>query len=306
MELSLVCLKQIAVMFILIIVGIICGKTGLIDKQTNSKLSQFVLNLVNPVLIFMSYQKEYTQELLFSLIISFLLGAASYLLIIIAIKIFYRKRKDEKAVIEQFAAVYSNCSFMGIPLINGLFGNEGVFLLTGYVTVFNIMVWTHGVSMFSKKRNRSETIKKVLTCPSVIATFLGIIFFAARITLPEIPASACNFIKDINTPLAMMCAGVTISSTKLKEYLFSKSVWTACMLRLILCPVLFWMVFRWFGINETVFMTILVSSACPAAATGTMFAIRFSKHPELSAVVFSASTVISAITLPAVILLGSI
>ena len=37
---------------------------------------------------------------------------------------------------------------MGIPLINGLFGAEGVFYLTGYVTVFNVMVWSHGVIFF--------------------------------------------------------------------------------------------------------------------------------------------------------------
>lgn len=306
MALSLVCLKQIAIMFILIAVGIVCGKLGLIDKETNSRLSRFVLDLVNPVLIFMSYQKDYTPELLKGLLLAFALGVCSYALIILAVQLLYLKRKDDKAVTEKFAAIYSNCSFMGIPLINGLFGSDGVFFLTGYVTVFNIMAWTHGISMFSKGSDRKESIKKVLTSTSIIATALGILCFVLRLRLPEIPAAACDYIKEINTPLAMICAGVTISGTSLKKYLADRSVWFSVALRLVLCPTLFWAVFRRFGIDETIFLTVLAASACPAAATGTMFAIRFNKNPELAAVIFSATTVISAVTLPAMILLGSL
>ena len=138
MSLSIICVKQILIMFILVALGFLCGKINLIDKETNSKLSGFVLEVVNPVLIFMSYQQSFNNELLIGLGMSLVLGFISYGVMIFLLKFLYRKNKTNEGIVEQFAAIYSNCAFMGIPLINGLFGEEGVFFLTGYVTVFNI------------------------------------------------------------------------------------------------------------------------------------------------------------------------
>lgn len=306
MDLSLICVKQIVIMFILVALGFLCGKIGLIGKDTNSKLSAFVLEVVNPVLIFMSYQQDFDTELLKGLGTALLLGALSYAEMIVLLKILYRRRKDDPAVIEQFAAVYSNCAFMGIPLINGLFGSEGVFYLTGYVTVFNVMVWTHGVMLFGGKEVKNP-IKKALTSPALIAVFAGLIFFAAGIRLPEIIASAANYVGGMNTPLAMICAGVTISFTDLGGYVKNPLVYRAAALRLIVCPLLFWLTFRWFSaVPDTVFLTVMAAAGCPAAATGTMFALKYNKCPETSAVIFAVTTLLSALTLPLTVMLGGI
>ncbi len=304
MELALICLKQIIIMFLLVAVGFLCGKTGIIDKDTNSKLSVFVLDIINPVLIFMSYQTEFNTELLKGLGLSVALGAASYAMTLLLLGIIFRGDKSDKSIIVRFATVYSNCAFMGIPLLNGLFGSEGVLYITGYITVFNIMVWTHGVILFGGKE--SAKIKKILTSPSIIAIILGFICFVTNIRLPEIPAAAANYISGCNTPLAMICAGVTIAGTELKSFVRDKAVYSALLLRLAVCPVMFWAVFRWFGIPEVVFLTILVATGCPAAATGTMFALRYKKMPELSAMIFASTTLLSAVTLPLTVLLGAV
>ena len=304
MELSIICLKQILIMFILVAVGFLCGKKGLIDKPTNSKLSGFVLDVVNPVLIFMSYQTAFSMELLKGLGLAALLGAASYAMILAVLAVVFRKDNSNEAVIVKFASVYSSCGFMGIPLLNGLFGAEGVLYVTGYLTVFNIMVWTHGVMLFGGKG--SADIKKILRSPCIIAIAVGFICFVTNIRLPEIPAAAANYISGCNTPFAMICAGVTIAGTDIKRYIREISVYKAMLLRLAVCPVLFWAIFRWFPIPETVYLTILVAAGCPAAATGTMFAIRFDKLPELSAVIFAFTTLLSAVTLPLIVLLGGI
>lgn len=317
MALSLICVKQIAVMFILVALGLLCGRTSLIDKDTNSKLSAFVLEVVNPVLIFMSYQQEFNTELLKGLASSLLLSFISYFLMIGVLKLLYMKRDDNEAIIEKFAAIYSNCAFMGIPLINGLFGAEGVFYLTGYVTVFNIMVWTHGVILFGGKGTKTS-LKKVISSPAILATMLGLVSFAVKpllsgISLPaaitavtDTVLSAASYVGNMNTPLAMICAGVTISQTDIRSFIKCVGVYRAAALRLLFCPFLFWIVFRWFPIPETVFMVVLAAAGCPAAATETMFALRYKKCPEMSAVIFAVTTVLSALTLPLVVILGGI
>lgn len=314
MELSVICFKQICIMFLLAASGFLCGKIGIISREMGSSLSKFVLEVVNPVLIFTSYQKDFDPELLRGLIMSFLLGFASYGLIILVTGLLYRKRDDNEAIAEQFAAVYSNCAFMGIPLINGLFGSEGVFYLTGYVTVFNIMVWTHGVILFGGKGTKTP-LKKVLSSPAIIAVIIGLISFLLRpvmsgVTFPGavtetagVIMAAAEHISAMNTPLAMICAGVTISGTRLGEHLKNPGIWRAAALRLLVCPLLFLLTFRWFDIPNTAFMTVLAAAGCPAAATGTMFALKYGKCPEFSAVIFAVTTVLSAVTLPVLMMI---
>lgn len=304
-------------MFLLVALGFLCGKKKLINKETNSKLSGFVLEVVNPVLIFMSYQQDFNIELLFGLALAVGLGFISYGMMILLLAVLYRKDKTDEGRVEKFAAVYSNCAFMGIPLINGLFGAEGVFYLTGYVTVFNIMVWTHGVISFGGKEQKTS-LKKVLTSPAIIATILGLVTFLIRPALSEIPFpafvdaavgvvfSAANYVGGMNTPLAMLCAGVTISETVIGEHIKNLRIYRAAFLRLIVCPVLFWLVFRWFPIPHTVLMVVMAAAGCPAAATGTMFAIRYKKCPEMAAVIFAVTTLLSAATLPLMVILGSL
>ncbi len=318
MELSLICVKQIAVMFLLVATGILCAKIKLIDKDTNNKLSGFVLEVVNPVLIFMSYQQEFDSNLIKGLGLALALGFISYVIMILVLRIIYAKRNDDKAIVEQFAAIYSNCAFMGIPLINGLFGAEGVFYLTGYVTVFNIMVWTHGVILFGGKGTKTS-LKKVISSPAIVAIILGLITFLVKpvISAVEFPSfvtvctqtvlTAADHIGGMNTPLAMICAGVTIGSTEIGNHIKNAGIYRAAVLRLLLCPFLFWIIFRWFSfIPDIVFMTVLAAAGCPAAATGTMFALRYKKCPEMSAVIFAVTTILSALTLPLVVMLGSI
>lgn len=289
-------------MFILVGLGALCGKVKLIDKPTNGKLSSFVLEVVNPALIFMSYQQDFNSQLLKGLGLSVLLGFISYGAMIILLKLIYRKDNSDQALTEQFAAIYSNCAFMGIPLINGLFGAEGVFYLTGYITVFNIMVWTHGV-IFMGGKGTKTSIVKVFTSPAIIATAGGLAFFLLRIRLPEILSSAVNYVGNMNTPLAMLCAGVTIAETDIKSQIGNIGIYRAAVFRLIVCPLLFWVMFRWFDIPQTVFMVVMAAAGCPAAATGTMFALRYDKCPETAAVIFAVTTLLSAVTLPLVIML---
>ncbi len=304
MSLSLICVKQILIMFILVALGFLCGKIKLIDKDTNSKLSGFVLEVVNPVLIFMSYQQDYAPELLKGLGLALLLGFASYGIMIAVLSLIYRNKHSDEALVEQFAAIYSNCAFMGIPLINGLFGAEGVFYLTGYVTVFNVMVWTHGVIFFGGGKTQTS-LKKVITSPAIISVAVGLIFFLSGIKIPEIIASAADYVGGMNTPLAMICAGVTIAGTDIKSHIGNLGVYRAAFFRLIFCPLVFWAIFRWLPIPDMVFMVVMAAAGCPAAATGTMFAIRYKKCPEMAAVIFAVTTLMSAVTLPLLVTLGA-
>lgn len=293
--------KQILIMFIILMLGVICNLRGLITKDGTKSLSIVELNIVNPVLIFMSYQTDYEPALMKGLLWAFLLAAVSFAAAIPFSMIFVPK-KSRYSVIQRFSVVYSNCGFMGIPLIMNIYGSNGVLYLTAYITLFNLLVWTHGYMMMKGKRDFSTLVKALLS-PSVIATVLGFIFYITQIRLPEIPYKAMDYISAMNTPLAMLIAGATVAQTNILKAFKGIEIYRVCAGKLLIVPALTFALVRFTPAPDIVKMVITIAAACPVATTGTMFAITMDRHPQKCSEFFAVTTVLSGLTLPLVTML---
>ncbi len=293
-------LNQTLIMLILIIVGIICKKTKIITDDGNKELSKLVLTVVNPIVILMAYQTDYKPQLVKNLLIAFGLSILSYIILIVAAYLLIPQKDGRETQIERFSAIYSNCGFMGIPLVNALFGSEGIFYLTAFLTVFNLVVWTHGIILISGERNL-KNIVKVFYSPVIISIVLGIIMFFAQIRLPDIITDSLNFISNLNTPLAMIVSGVTIADTKIPKLLIKPGIYYVSFLKLILLPLILIAVFSLFNVNEQVRITVLVAASAPAAAMCTLQCIRYEKNSLYASEIFAASTILSVVTLPIIV-----
>ena len=288
-------------MLILIAVGILCSKTKLISAASNKDLSKFVLQVVNPVVIFMSYQTDYRTELVRNLLLTFVISIGAMGTAIAFSYLFVRRKQGREFEIERFSAVYSNCGFMGIPLVNAVYGDEGVFYLTAFITVFNLIVWTHGVILISGEKNFRQVVK-VFYSPTIIAIFLGIITFFLRFRLPASVAEALGLIKEINTPIAMIVSGVTIAGTNVMKMLKNYRVYYVCLLKLIIMPLIVAVPIALLtGVDETVRMTVLIAAAAPPATMCTLLSLRYGKNSIYASEIFAAGTILSVVTLPLVV-----
>lgn len=303
-SLAITALNQILIMFIIIIVGFISYKVKLINKEVNKSLSDIVLMLVNPLVIFVSYQRKFDATLLKGLLISLVLAIITHFIGIIMSVLFIRSKKtDSNLSIERFAVVYSNCGFIGIPLVNGFFGSEGVFYLTAYMTIFNLFVWTHGIMSVTGKKDL-KTFSKSLLSPSVIATISGFIFFLVKIELPGIVFQSLSYIGNMNTPLAMMVAGVTIAQTDIIKLVSKLRIYYIAFFKLLFVPVIMFFIFYFLKIPRTVLLTSVLAAACPTAATINLFSIRYNKNYLYASEIFAVTTILSVITIPAVMIIA--
>ncbi len=323
-SISGILVEQIIVIFIIILIGVICYRTKLIDDATNSKLSSILLMLINPVLIFVSYQREFSSDLLEGLLISFLLAITTHL-VAIAISYLMIRRKKKKAFIvdgirikkyvdnedvevERLSSSYANMGFMGIPLIYGIFGSEGVFYVTATVTVFNIFIWTHGVMMMSGSKDlKFKEIIRKLTSPTIIAIILGLIFFILQIKVPDVVYQSFSYIGDINTPFAMLIAGVTIGKTNIVQ-LFTKNfrMYYPVFLRLLFIPFVLVLLYIWLPIDETVKIIAIILAATPSSTIGVLFTIKYKKNSVLAAQIFTVTTLLCVVTIPIIIKLAEL
>lgn len=304
MSLASTSLNQILIMFLIIIIGAICFKIKLIDKDTNKRLSDIVLMLVNPLVILVSYQREFNTTLLKGLLVSLALATITHIFGITLSYLLLRKKKHESDIaIERFAIIYSNCGFMGIPLVNGIYGSEGVFYLTAYLTVFNLLVWTHGVIIMTEKKDK-KTIANAFLSPSIIATVLGFLFFILRVEFPYILFKSLDYVSAMNTPLAMIVAGVTIAQTNFIKIFSKFRIYYVSFLKLLLIPFIMLLLFSRFAIDEKVIITSVLLAACPTGAMGTLFALRYGKNSLYASEIFAVTTILSLFTIPLIMALA--
>lgn len=293
----LIIVNQILKMLLLLLLGYLCFKTKLIDQNGNKALANLLLMVVNPILAVTSLQMEYTPHLAKGLLIAYLLAFLTHCVAALLTTILIRKDDNPDCNIERFCCMYSNCGFIGIPLVQSILGSEGVLYLTAYMTMFNIFSWTHGVVIMTSSSSLKD-LKKGLLSPMIFSCSIGLILFFGQIRLPGLLLDSMDYVAAMNTPLAMIIAGISVAQTDLLKMLHNKRLYLISFGKLLIMPALVLAVLALIHVDSTVAYTILVAAACPVAASGTAFALRFHKNYSYASELYAFTTIASLVTVP--------
>lgn len=296
----LLIVSQLFKMLVILLVGIFCSRIGLVSAEGSRCISNLLLNIVNPCLILTVYQTEYDADLVSGLLVSFAAALLSHIIAILISTVLIHRGSSQDFGLERYASVYSNCGFIGIPLIGSVLGDTGVFYLTAYMTVFNLLTWTHGLSQM-KGNFRFRNLRDGILSPMVVSTVLAMILFFVQFRIPGPLLDAMNYIADMNTPLAMMVAGFAVAGSNLRKICTNLSIYRVAALKLLVIPLAVLLVLSFLPLDPTVAYTTLIATACPTATTITMMSILFNKNSAYASEIFSSTTVLSILTIPVVI-----
>ena len=302
----MVLLEQATIMALLILLGFLCFKIKIIDDNSKKCLSAIALKVATPALIVMSFQKDFDPEKFHGLIYSLLLALITYVVAFVISYGFMRGKQKDKTLIERFSLIYTNCAFMGIPLVQGLYGDDGVFYLTGYLVCFYLLVWTHGVIMMNNTESIGKSALKALKSPALISIVVGVVFYLLQIKLPDMLSIACDYVGSLTTPLGMFVAGATIAQTNLKKTVLKPKLYIVSAVRLFLVPLAVILVFKLLPYNELIMGVNLIAVSSPCAAIATMFAVTYNKDSCYAAELFAITTLLSIATMPFMIWLFEI
>ena len=149
MELALITVKQVVVLFILIFAGFVCVKTKAVKMEGKKAFSDLLLYLIVPAMVINSYMMEFNIDILHNLLKAFELSILLLLIGLFITLALTAKHKSPDLPIMRFACIFSNAAYMGFPLIQALFGSEGLLYASAFVTVYNILLWTAGYGIVS-------------------------------------------------------------------------------------------------------------------------------------------------------------
>lgn len=296
MDLSVI-VNGVISLFLIILVGVYAAKKRIITKEINKGLTNILLKITLPCLVVSSFIFDLSDELKDNIIRCFIYSPLVLIISIVISYILLIPIKGEKKIIIQFANVFSNCGFIGFPIVFSIYGNEGVIYASIFNLFFTAFLWTYGVILFNGKMKR-EDIKKVLLNPSIVAVFIGLIIMIFGFDIPSVLSSTLDLVGNMTSPLSMIIVGVILGNAKIISYLKDKTIYYSAFLKLIIMPCILILISRLLKDTSLVIKTLIIVTAMPAAAMTSILAESFDKESEYSAVIVFITTLFSVITFP--------
>ncbi len=291
---------QVFVLFLLIMLGFFAGKIKLFSDEGIKSMNNMMLYLVTPCVIINVFQRPFDSSMLKNLLLSMLASFISHLLGYLLGLIFIRNKDAMKQKVLRFAAVFSNCGFMALPLVEALLGDEGVFYASGYLAVFNLMVWTNGQYIMARESGDYKPIKALLN-PGVLGVIVGLILFFTSFELPLIISLPISYLSELNTPVPMLIIGYTISTMNLRELFKIKEEAATIIIKLAASPLLLLGILYLLGFRGVLLISSIVSASTPTAAITAMFSIKYGGDEKMAAKIVSATSVFSIITMTVIV-----
>lgn len=307
-------LNTVITMFVILIVGYVLGKKSIIDSVASKNLSKLIISVGQPALIIHSIiTKPFTYDNLKLALIS--LGFGFLMHGIMALMAYFAcvriKDIDERKITE-FAMVFGNIGFLGIPVLGALFPENGAFVASYFVVSFNILLWIIGLGIIARKRDDIKlTFKKALINKGTVPSLIGFAVFLVPALLPSFAlptfiGSGISYIASLCTPISMLIIGAQLSGRTARQIFGSVRVYYLCLFKLIVIPLVFCFVLKLLGFSDFWVLFITAVSAMPSASATSMFAELYDTAPGYSAQCVGTSTLFSLATMPCLIMLAEL
>ena len=298
--------REVVVLFTLIGVGAVCRLARLVDAAAVSGFVKVLVMVVTPAVVVEVFQRPFDPAMLAQFGLAFAIAVLAHLGQI-AIACALVGGDATRRPVHRLAAVFSNAGFMGIPLEYAILGPEGVFYGVVYVAVFNLFIWSWGlVTMRGETRAAGGSRRQMFVNPGTIGLAVGLPLFLLSVTLPPVLREPVKMLADLNTPLAMLVIGYYLAGADLRSVVRSPGAWTAAWLRLIGVPLLLIAALYPFrgALSRPMSLALVTAAAAPVAAMVTMFAAKFDRDVDTAVGLVGGTTLLSVVTLPAVIALA--
>ena len=302
---SLLLFKQIAQLFLAMLVGFCLVRCGLLKPKDSRVLSVVALYASTPCVIIKSFQMECTPEMLRSLALS--LGSAVLIHLVMFLLVYLLRRPLRLHPVEQASVVYSNANNLIIPIVNAILGPQWLIYISMFVIVQLPLLWSHGRFLLSGERTVS--VRKILLNVNILSILLGGALFFLGISLPPVITGTMTSIGNMLGTLSMLVAGMLMGGVDFRRLFTSLGIWKAAFLRLVAVPLVVLVLLKYSGLarlvpdGETILLVSFLSAITPSASAVTQIAQVYSSDGEYAGSINVVTTLLCIVTIPVIIAL---
>ena len=274
MQISILLAEQIVELFLMILMGYVIVKLGLVTDDDSKILSKIVLYIVIPCVMINAFQIDCTPDKVQGMFLALVASVVLQVLLLIAVWMMGKEW------------VVFGCVFMAVQLI---------------------FMWTHGKYIISSG-DRIDWRKIVLNI-NMIAIFIGAVLFLLKIHLPEIVDGTLHAVGSTIGPVSMIVTGMLIAGMNLRDIFTNRRVYVVTFLRLLLVPVLALIILKisglvtWHPQGEKILLVTFLAVITPSASTITQMCQVYGGNSKYSSAINVMTTLLAIATMPIMVLL---
>jgi malate permease and related proteins len=210
---------------------------------------------------------------------------------------------SEKGVLI-LAAVFGNVTYLGLPILTGLYGDESAKYALYYdLLATTPLLWLVGASLASrygggKGFSVRKALKTIISLPPVWGILAGIALQVSGIKLPSFFMNALEMLGSLVVPLMIFSIGLALTVPPVKH---AYIVIPAVVIKLIISPAVALVVAKVLGITGIALASSVIEGSMPTMVLSLLIAARFRLDVSLAAFIILVSTVLSFFTLPLVV-----
>lgn len=294
-------ISQMGILVFIMVVGFACAKLGVTGPEFNRRLSGVVMNVL---LVFTVLYSVMNTDIEMDLAELGLATLSFFVMFIVMSVIGFVTAKllkpgPEREGLTFFGVTFANTVFLGFPVIEALYGSDGLFIAAISNIPFNLMAYTVGLGAV-KGFKGGLSLKKAIS-PPLVASILAVLLFLSGWEVPEIVKDAFGAMSGATIPMSMLIVGTSLGSVSLRGAAGNWRVAVVVITKLLVAPVIVWLVVRALVTDELLLGVIVILASAPPAMLATIFAIQAGKDEGYASECVFIGTVLSAVSMPFVI-----
>ena len=305
MNISILLMQQIVQLFLMIFMGYLIVKTGLVRDDDSKVLSKIILYLIVPCVIINAFQVDYTTDTVKGLLIAFAASVMTQVILLVVISVAGRLLHLNE--VEVASVYYSNSGNLIVPIVTFILGQEWVLYGCVFMSVQLIFLWTHCKKIIS--REASYDWKKIILNINMISIFIGVILFFTGIRLPEIIGNTLASVGTMIGPASMIVTGMLFAGMNLKQIFANKRVYFITFLRLIAVPLIALVLIKLSNLasfsadGNKIMLIVFLAIITPSASTVTQMCQVYGNDSKYASAINVMTTLLSIITMPVMVML---
>ncbi len=306
-------LIMVGIMLAYAVPGFILIKVKAVKSDHIASFSKLLLFVCQPALTLYSFNKaDFTKELGVNLLIFLgIITAVQLVFIGLFYLIFRKKMGDIRYRITTIATTLSNCSFLGVPLLEAIFPNShnaAVYSMMYFLSM-SLLGWTL-VSAIITRDKKYISVKKIILNPATLSIAVSLPFFFTGFKISadngQLLGQIENMIKilgKMTTPICMLVMGMRLATIKFKSLFNNWMQYFAVAINQVVFPLCVLGLLTLLRVDEELKWCMFVMCSCPIAAVIQNYAEILGEGQDISANMVLLGTLTSIVTLPLMALL---
>ncbi len=303
----------VGIMLLVAVPGFILVKSKAVKPESISAFSKTLMYVCQPALTLYSFGKaDFTAELGINLLIFFgIITAAQLLFIGFFFFVFRKKQEDIRYRIATVATTMSNCSFLGVPLLEAIFPdspNVAAYSMMYFLSM-NLIGWTLVCAIITRDK-KYFGVKKIFINPAVLSIAVALPFFFTGFKLSAESGAffgalgnMITVLGKMTTPLCMLIMGMRLATVKAKALFVNSLQYFSVAVNQIVFPLFVFGALFFLPIAAEIKVCMFIMCACPVASVVQNYAEILGEGQDTAANMVLLGSILSIATLPLLALL---